>query len=758
MADPTLLTVETDGLSPEEALLVAEGVALSLEDLQALEEAAMWAEAEKQRILGSLAQDIDNKFTERRSRRTVKEGEWLESLRLYYGPLGTGVRRTTEDYFRDETTSVRRPEINLVRTKVQLAVAEGLSKQFGGGEKNWDLNPPIEPEPGLDRQQVDIAAENMEREIYDDLQATRYGPKSRASYTDRVILGTGILKGPLPDPFPRLTYEQSVNPETGQIVMVPKHVVQNRPSWFRVDPWMSFPDDTVTNIRDAEDHIELHPMSKTQLRALQKNPGFFTDTLEKLLKEEPREYINKALSDYSTLTNTGQNVYRNKYAMLEYHGPVSKDILDTLRIEPAYENELDVYLGEVWVCQGHVVRVELSTLDGLTELPYLYCPWEEDPGSVFGFGLPQILRDNQRAAQATHAMILENSSASSMPSVLIDKELVEPATGQWRVGPGEIYFKTDYGQSSAANAFQFFNVPNNTDKLMPVLDFHIQQAQIESSLPQMVEGLGSPQTGSDSATGLAILQQNSTIVSDYIAEQWDDNITEPVIRRTYHWIMQYRPRPEIIGDFEVDVRTSTELRSKQLAMRELEKLSVEAAQNPAIAEIINQPALQKARIAMMHINSASIIKSDEQIAEEQAQAAANPQPDPAMIKLEIDKQNADTNSQKIQLEFQRLQFEQTLEQQREVMQHQERMAANDARMREAEARVLEAQLVRETEMIKLAQSDEVARARIMADLERTSMQLETQKFLKGIEAQQRATDQQQTQEELRIKVNQGTGI
>ncbi len=124
MADPTLLTVETEGLVPEEALLVAEGVALSLEEMQAIEEAAMWAEAEKQRILGALAQDIDTKFTERRARRTAKEGEWLESLRLYYGPLGTGVRRTTEDYFRDSTTSVRRPEINLVRTKVQLAVAE----------------------------------------------------------------------------------------------------------------------------------------------------------------------------------------------------------------------------------------------------------------------------------------------------------------------------------------------------------------------------------------------------------------------------------------------------------------------------------------------------------------------------------------------------------------------------------------------------------------------------------------------------------
>lgn len=731
---------------------------LSIEEMEELEAAAKKAEEERQRILTDLATSVEKKFDERSSRRQAKEGEWIESMQLFLGALAGGRHLTTEDYFRGGPATNRRPDHNLVKTKCLTAIAQGISSQFSGGDKNWDIDPPIVAEEGLDPTVAAIKAEKMEAIIDDQLTATKYGYKCRAAYFDRVVLGTGVMKGPLPMRDAELTYNQ-VPQEDGSTIMVPTHKVSNKPVLFHVDPWMFFPDDTVNDIDDAEDTIELHPFNKNKLRALKKNPGFFAESIDALLKEEPREYRNAALSTYSALSNSGQNVWKDKYCVLEYHGPVTRTQLDTLEICPAYESADETYYGEVWVCQGKVIRVELELLEGLFELPYAVCPWEQDPGSIFGFGLPQSLKDSQRIATQTLHMILDNASASSGSSVVINRELVEPLDGKWEVGPRKLWGTTDYNGQDIRSAFSFFDIPNQTGALMPVLQLAREFSQEESGLPSMVAGLDSAQVGSDSATGLAILQQNSTIVADFLSEQWSDKVTEKLIRRLYHFNLQFLYTPELMGsDFEVNVKSATEARNRQLSIRDIEKLSVESAQNPELASMINMQELQRTRLSMMHLPSGTIVKSDEQIAQEKAEAQANQQPDPAMLELELKQQEIEVKKQQLALDAQRLQFEATKEQQREAWQHDERLSANEARMREAEARVIEVQTNREIAMIQLAQKDEVARAQIMAQLDMNNTQDETKRFLAGISAQQKATEQAQTEEELRIKRSTGSGI
>lgn len=749
---------------PDAALVLDVDVAplgalvLTAEEMEELEAAAKKAEEERQRILTDLAISVQNKFDERSSRRQMKEGEWIESMQLYLGALAGGRLLTTEDYFRTGPTTNRRPDHNLVKTKCLTAIAQGISSQFAGGDKNWDIDPPIVAEEGLDPKIAAIKAERMEAIIDDQLTADNYGFKCRSAYFDRVVLGTGIMKGPLPMRDAKLTYDQVIGPD-GKPLMVPTHKVSNKPVLFHVDPWMFFPDDTVNCIDDAEDAIELHPFNKMKLRALKKNPGFFAESIDALLQEEPREYRNAALSTYSALSNSGQNVWKDKYCVLEYHGPVTRTQLDTLEICPAYESADETYYGEVWVCQGKVLRVELELIEGLFELPYAVCPWEEDPGSIFGFGLPQSLKDSQRIATQTLHMILDNASGSSGSSVVIDREQIEPADGKWEIGPRKMWLRTDYNDKPVNTAFQFFDIPNQTAQLMPVLQMAREFSQEESGLPSMVAGLDSAQTGSDSATGLAILQQNSTIVADYMAEMWDDAITTKLITRLYHYNLQYNWNPEFMGsDFEVNVKSSTEARNRQLAIRDVEKISVEAAQNPELASMLNMQELQRTRLSMMHLPSGTIVKSDEQIAQEQAEAAANQPPDPAMLEIQLKQQELELKAQQLELDKARLQFEATKEQQREAWQHDERLSANEARMREAEARVIEVQTNREIAMIQLAQKDEVSRAQIMAQLDMANITDQTKRFLAGIAAQQKATEQAQTEEELRIKREVGTGI
>lgn len=731
---------------------------LSQEDMERLEEEAKKMEAQKQAILSSLAQGIQDKYQSVSSRRLPKEREWLDSTRLLLGSLSADRFNNPDNKLQplDNTRSSNKPRHNLVNQKCKVAIAQSWSSQFAGGDKNWDIFPT--PSPENDPAIVGIAAENMEKEIEDQLTEEDYGYKSRTAMEYRVNLGTGILKGPVPARDAKLAY-QLVDDGMGNILTIPEYRVKNRPVLTCVNPWFFFPDDTVNDIRDAEFAIELHHMSKTQIAKLKKNPGFFPEAIDELLKLEPETFANDTFSEYSTLTDSGTNFLRNKFAMLEYHGPITVDQLGALGIEPSYDPLNDVYFGEVWVCQGIVVRAELEAISGLYELPYMVCPWEKDPNSIFGFSLPLCIRDPQRIAQATLDMILDNASVSSGPIGIINTKFMEPLDGDWTLAPHKIFGSTDYTLGDVRNAMQFLEVPNMTAQLFPVLQFAREVAQEESGVPQLAGGLQSPQVGSDSATGLAIIQQNMTTVSDMKNEEWDDMVVERLIRRMYHWNMQYNPKPEIIGDFDVDVKSSSEYRNKQLFVRDVEKLSVESAQNPELAKVLNMAELQRLRLSMMHIPSKTIIKTPEQIAADEQAAAQNPPPpDPALLKVEAEFARLEVEKQKLALEAQRMQFEMSQAQRREEMDHAERMNATYARHLEAEARVTEAMANREIEMLKLAQKDNEYQGWLMAELQKSTLQAEAQKFTATVGAEVKFKEQALTAAELSLKARTGSGI
>lgn len=739
----------------EEVEIQVAEIALTPEQMEEIERLAAEAQEKKRQILSKLAQDVESEFAGVATRRTVKEKEWIESTRLKLGSLSGGRGPDKSQPLTNDGGSSK-PYHNLVRTKCNVAVAQGIISQFAGGDKNWDISPT--PVPSVDPQEALVKAENMENLILDQQTEDNYGYKCRLAMEDRVSLGTGILKGPLPAREARLTYEITTD-EEGKIVTIPQYTTFDRPTVSHVSPWFFFPDDSVNDIRRATFASELHPMSKLEVAKLAKNPGFFKDAIAELLKLDPENYTNEAFSEYAQLTESGTNFLKGKYPVIERHGPISIDELGALGIEPSYDPLGEMYFGEVWVCQGIVIRAELEAVSGLYQLPYFVCPWTRDPNSIFGFSLPLEIKDPQRIAEVTLDMILENASNSSGPIPVFNTQYIEPLDGNWEFRPWKPFGTTDYTLQDVSQAVKFIDVPNHIGDLMPILSFAREVAQEESGVPLLAAGLQSPQVQSDSATGLAIQQQNQTIVSDFKNEEWDDNVTEGMIRRWVHINMQFNPSPDIVGDYEVDVRSSTEYRNKQLFVRDIEKLSVEAAQNPALAAVINMDALTRTRLSMMHLPNKAIVKTPEQVREEQEAAANNPPPpDPALLKIEVEKERLAFEREKLQLEQQKMQFELNQQQQREMWDHDERMEAIKVRGIEAQARVIEANAEREMELLKLAQRDEESRTKIMADLEKSQITEQNQRFALGIEAQKAAESNALKAAELELAKKTGSGI
>ena len=741
--------VQDDMISDEEAL-PEEGKEYSEEELQMmaeqLEREEADAVAERERILDDLARSIESKFFDRARRRVNKENQWRVSMELYYGNLSETEKLSYSQPFSD-SVSKQRPYYNIVRNKTDIAIAQSVAMQFAGGEKNWSLGPALTTKDPIEAER----ARRMEKEIEKQLEHCSYGKKIRRAIEDRVILGVGIVKGPVNTGALYNTYQPlPQDPDT----WVASISDIKYPAIEHVNPWFFYPDDTVNEFSKCGDTIEAHPKSAFDLKKLANHPGFDSDQVHEAIKIKAVDYMTSSCSEYASITASNPYLFEDKYLVLEYHGPITADQLGALGIEPSYDAIDNEYYGEVWTCNGKVIRIELENIEASFKMPYAASVWVKDPSYWAGYGAPQLMKDAQRVAKETWRMILDNASVSSGPQVAMHKHFVEPADNVWEIAPRKVWNLTDSGVD-VEKAIQFFNVPNVVDKLMPVLDAARKFAEEESSTPMLSAGM---QGGNsmDSATGALLLERNSTTILDFLSEDWDDNVTEPVIRGFWAWNMQYNEDPTIKGNYTIDVRTSTEYKNKQQYLRDMERLSMEAKQDPELSMILNRAGMVRARLSMMHLPSQDIVRSEEEVAklmEEQAK-----QPNPQMIELQMKQKELEIKAAEMELKKMQLAFQVKQQQTREQWEHEEKMSANYARTVEAQAMVLRSQNDKETEMIQLAarmQEGDKKNA-IMAGIALKNN--ETQVFLKTMEENRKMRENMLTQQELQMKAEYGSGI
>jgi hypothetical protein len=709
---------------------------------------------ERVAILDGLAKSIEDKLKARVPLRARKENEWRKAESLYHAPLNNSDNDLPETPFESKPTSKRRPYPNIVRIKCDTAIANNVSMQFAGGtEKNWDLAPPANNTDPNESAKCRL----MEAEIETQLASTKYMMKSRKAITDRVILGTGALKGPVNTGKRRIKYERLAGGE-----WVPKVSDEKTPSLEQVSPWRLYPDMTVNDFEDSLDMIEIHSLRPLELAVLAENPGFDGDTIRKILKgDEGNDAINPATYNSEVLMSIKAEdwarnpyLYKDRYLVTEYHGPVSYDDAMKLGLDPTYQSPTMDYYGEVWVCAGKVIRMELENIEGHYETPYAMTTWKNDPTSPFGYGHPLLLADAQKVITQTYHMILDNAALTSGTQVAMYHKYIQPIDNDWTIRPNKVWLLTDPA-AKIEEAIKFFTPTNNISSIMPVLALTREFADEESATSGIASGMASPEL-TDTATGQLMMRQGSTTLLDFMAEDYDDQVTEKIIRRWYAWNMQYNPKDEIKGDYLIDVKSSSQYKNKQMHVRDLERLSMEYSQNPLMQDMINGDELTRARLTLMHIPYGDIVRTPEQI--EQARQQRSQAPDPKMIEMQIKMAQVENEKARLELDKQNQQFEQQKAMYMAQMEWQEKMGSNQARMAEAQAQVITAQSERQIEMFKLAQKDKQFSAKLNNDQSIAKLSTDAQVFLESMRQATKERDQHLTEQELQIKRETGEGI
>jgi len=300
---------------------------------------------------------------------------------------------------------------------------------------------------------------------------------------------------------------------------------------------------------------------------------------------------------------------------------------------------------------GHVIKAAINPLE-TGDLPYSVFNWEEDGASIFGFGVPYLMRQPQKVVNASWRMMMDNAGISAGPQIVLKKRAVTPQDGDWTLRPNKVWL--DSGDEPVGSAFQTYQINNNQGDLFAIFEAAQRLADTETNLPILLQGEGvGGGPGSKTLGGMQMLMNNSNIVLRSATKNFDDGVTTPTVRRFYDYHMMYTDRPEIKGDFDIVAKGTSVLIAREEQQEKLLSLSQVAGNNPIFAELTNWSGLYREILRTLQVPVDSVAYTDEEMARKAKQKGEETDPD-----LQVKIKELQIKEQELQLKSQQQQFEQ----------------------------------------------------------------------------------------------------
>jgi len=623
--------------------------------------------------------------------------------------------------------------IGMTRQKTNAAEARVADILLPTDDRNWGIQPTPDPEimgmtkkndpaadPRTGQQLVDLKtgqqlrvrdvaravmqmarekAEAMQREIEDQLVECDYNGELRKVIHHAAVLGTGVVKGPIVESRVRKAWQPRVD-ASGQQVHVIEMVKELKPASFSIDPRNVWPDPACgDNIHNGKGIYERQQMTSKQIRELAKQPGYMREQLRKVLEEGP-----KKSATFQELKDEDQrDIARDTYEVWEYWGEIEPEDLRAAGVQVGAEEDiLKATSACVVFVNNTVVKAYLNPLeDG--QLPYDFYVWEKVANSVWGYGIPYLMRAQQKVLNAAWRQMMDNAGVSSGPQIVVKPGTITPADKQWQLSARKIWYATD-DVDDVRKAFTTFEFNSHQEELANIIKMATELGDQETGVPTIMQG--EKGAAPDTVGGMQMLMNSANVVLRRLVKQFDDMVTKPHIRRYYDYNMMYSEDEEIKGDFQIDARGSSALLIRDIQNQAFLNL-LAAGANPVYGMYLDTEKLFKKALQAQHVDPADVFKSEEeieQIKEQQKAAAGQPQPDPRIAAAQI---RAQTDIQKVQAQNQG-----------DMAELNTRLAIKQA---DIAARREELQMQREIEMLKMANSQNLSLEQIKAKLADTAI-------------------------------------
>ena len=212
-------------------------------------------------------------------------------------------------------------------------------------------------------------------------------------------------------------------------------------------------------------------------------------------------------------------------------------------------------------------------------------------------------------------------------------------------------------------------------------------------------------------------------------KEWDDNVTKPMIRRFYAWMMQFSPKPEIKGDMTIKARGTSALLVKEVQNQQVMALIQNFSQNPQLSPAFDWYEAIKVLAASMSIGSTGILKTKEefeQAMQQAAEAAQQQQGDPRLqMQMQIQQMKQEHELRLAQMKSEQAMQVEQMNSQQKAMMLQMQYESNASRERVEVMKLQQTKQISEEEMImRLNEIDKNHRhdmAKFMAEVQLKNM-------------------------------------
>ena len=660
--------------------------------------ASSWAEGEGGEPLNDmfpglvdrLEADAENRIGKRR----LVEERWLNDLAQFEGRDSVAIVSQLAAEERSTAT------VNITRAKCNTFESKLFDLLFPSDDRNWGLNPTPVAETVMElkrlngevgrltalanleeddeaaegeRQEADALAQKvaeleteqqearerselMAAEIEDNLVECDYATECRNVIHDGTTAGTGILKGPI-----RLSerVRSSWLKEDGGVYRL-KYKADNgdRFVYQHVSYWNVFPNPTARSFDSVVSWMERYIWSERDLRDFSRKPGVDQDAVRRLLDNGPTGTLPNYMTEVDSIADETQTHFGdNVFTVWEYRGPLESEEMENL-VAMLAEQSIEQQDGEdgetpqvaveidplvqmdavVWFCQGEILRVAINHMDDNAPI-YSVFQIEKSMARMWGVGIPYLMRTQSDIVQDSWRNMLDNANLGAFPQTEVDLSIVQRADGgENRIEPFAVWERI---KSGTAKGLIFHEVPIYQEHYAAIIQMAMQFIDTETNISVLASG----EQGQVSRTagGMALLMNATNTVFRRVVTNFDDGITKPVINRAYYFLMQFSEREEIKGDYTIQARGSSVLLVREVQAQNLLLLAGQLSQDPELRKHFKMRQILKKLVQSMMLSSDDVLKTMAEIEADEAaemQAAAEAPPDPALLKLETDRERS----------------------------------------------------------------------------------------------------------------------
>ena len=505
------------------------------------------------------------------------------------------------------------------------------------------------------RERAQLKADVMADEIEDNLVETEYAQHCRDVIHDATVAGTGVLKGPIPlSERVRMSW---LREDGGHWRLKHKSGAEDRFAFQHVSYWHLFPDTSARSFHQVQSWMERHLMTHRDLQEFAKLPGVDKEAVRDLLMEGPQDTLPDYLLEVDALvTREGQASYsdttQKHFVMWEYRGPLETEEMQATigwmleqGLGDGAEVEIDPLLqadAVIWFCQNRALKFAVSVLDS-NEPVYSVFQCEKSTVRLWSVGIPYLMRSQQEVIYDAWRRMLDNAAFGAFPLTEIDTSVLQPTDdGQLRIYPGAVFERN--ANNDRPGIIQH-PVQVNQEHYSAIIQLAMQFLDSETNISVLAQG----EQGASSRTagGMALLMNSVNVVFRRVVKNFDDGITSPTISRAYHFLMQYSQKDELKGDYTVQARGSSVLLVREVQAQNLLLLASQISLHPLLGRHFKVRMLLKRLLQSMMLSADDILKTQAEVeAEEQAEAqAAAEQPDPEMVKMQLEREVAQMDAQ-----------------------------------------------------------------------------------------------------------------